>query len=254
MATEHPWLQPLHSQKTPKNLGPTADTKGLAFYRPRAREFRMRILSMVAAILLGGTSLAFSQADAPPPAPAADEVPPPPPEPAPPIVADTVKYFIAVNGQTTGPFTIEEIKAKIADGSVKGLTMMWKKGQANWEPAEKLPEIKLAIDETPKPAPFDCVSFATGTWQKTTMFNGQTVTLVTRFESNGQFVSVQTMAGLPGNNSYGSWNATAVGEKSCSISMNIQYPSTTAVTGIYDIVSQTMLSDKSDGSQIVRLQ
>jgi hypothetical protein len=203
-------------------------------------------------VLLASAAIARAQ-DNPPPAPPAEDQPPPPPPAAAPI-ADDVRYFIATNGQTTGPFTLAEIKAKIADGSVKGLTMMWKKGMAAWEPAEALAEIKLALDETPKPAPFDCVAFAVGSWQKTTLFNGSTVTLVTRFDPNGQFLSVQQMAGLPGISSYGTWTATAVGARSCSIALNVQFPSTTSATAVYDIENQSTIIDKTDGSRIVRLR
>lgn len=200
---------------------------------------------------VGGAALAGAENPPPPPPAQVDEPPPPPPAP---IVADAVKYYVIANGQTSGPFSIDEVKAKIADGSIKGLTLMWKKGMDGWEPAEKLPEVKLAIDETPKPAPFDCPGFVVGTWQRTSYFNGQTVTLVATYEANGQFVSVQTMAGLPGVTSYGTWTATAVGEKSCSLALSIKYPSTNTATTLFDIASQTMITDKSDGSQAVRIQ
>lgn len=211
----------------------------------------MRIAASVV-FLLVSVAMALAQ-DNPPPAPdPADQPPPPPPAQLAPV--EPIKYFIAADGKTTGPFSIEEIKAKIADGTVKGLTMMWKKGMAGWEPAEKLAEVKLALDETPKPAPFDCVAFAVGAWQKTTLFNGQTVTIVTQFDQGGQFISVQTLQGLPGSSSYGTWTSTAVGERACSFTLNVQYPTAGSGTAVYEIENQSTIIDKSDGSRIVRLQ
>ena len=57
-----------------------------------------------------------------------------------------------------------------------------------------------------------------------------------------------------GSTSYGTWNATTVGEKSCSVTLNTRYPTTTQSTVVFDVLGQGMLVDKSDNSQIVRLQ
>jgi len=192
------------------------------------------------------------QAEDPPPPPPVqnEEVPPPPPVQN---AAELIKYFVAADGKTTGPFTIDEMKAKVIDGSLTTITTVWKKGQAGWEPAEKLPELAVIFADTPKPPPFDCARFIVGVWQKSVMYSGTQISTVSQFERTGQFSSVQTMYGI-GSTSYGTWNATTVGEKSCSVTLNTKYPTTAQSTVVFDVQGQGMLVDKSDNSQIVRLQ
>ncbi len=78
----------------------------------------------------------------PPPA----HSPPPPPPAAP-------SWHIAVNGQTQGPFTPEQISAGIAAGQVRGDTLLWAAGMANWMAADRIPAFAIDFQSAPPPPP-----------------------------------------------------------------------------------------------------
>lgn len=55
------------------------------------------------------------------------------------------QYYIAVNGQQTGPFTIEDLKTK----NIQRDTLVWTEGLDNWTKAEYIPLIKEVLRATP---------------------------------------------------------------------------------------------------------
>ncbi len=59
------------------------------------------------------------------------------------------QFYIAVNGQQTGPFTIDELKAK----SIQRDTLVWTEGIDNWTRAEHIPLLKDVLKATPPPIP-----------------------------------------------------------------------------------------------------
>jgi hypothetical protein len=63
-----------------------------------------------------------------------------PPSGPPPIPQSTM-YYVAVNGQQTGPFAIEALRKSIADGSLTRDTLVWHDGMAQWAAASDLPDI-----------------------------------------------------------------------------------------------------------------
>lgn len=98
----------------------------------------------------------------PPPAPpplvtGGGAVPPPPPPPV------DLKIFVAVNGQTTGPFNEAQLKTMIAAGNLKPETLVWKDGMANWAAASTVAALQPLMVAA-KPA-FDAKGFLTGTWE-----------------------------------------------------------------------------------------
>jgi membrane protease subunit (stomatin/prohibitin family) len=70
----------------------------------------------------------------------------PPPPPAP-------QWHLAVNGQTQGPFTPEQITAGIAAGQVRGDTLVWSAGMENWTAANQIPVFAAAFRPVPPPPP-----------------------------------------------------------------------------------------------------
>jgi len=56
-------------------------------------------------------------------------------------------YFININGNQSGPFTLDEIKTK----RISAKTQMWKTGLAEWKPAVEFEELKLFVVATPPP-------------------------------------------------------------------------------------------------------
>jgi membrane protease subunit (stomatin/prohibitin family) len=72
-------------------------------------------------------------------------VPPPPPN---------VQYNIAVNGQTTGPFTMEQLAQMAQSGQLTDKSMVWKAGMANWAVAGAVQELApLFSNRMPPPPP-----------------------------------------------------------------------------------------------------
>jgi membrane protease subunit (stomatin/prohibitin family) len=72
------------------------------------------------------------------------------PQPPPPLAAT---WHIAVNGQTQGPFTPEQIAGGIAAGQVRRDTLVWSAGMANWTAASQIPLFTAAFQPAPLPLP-----------------------------------------------------------------------------------------------------
>ncbi len=61
------------------------------------------------------------------------------------------QYFVAVNGQQTGPFGPEQMAQMIQGGQLKKETMIWKAGMAAWAQAGTVPELMQAFSAVPPP-------------------------------------------------------------------------------------------------------
>ncbi|MBF1074230.1 MAG: DUF4339 domain-containing protein, partial [Prevotellaceae bacterium] len=68
-----------------------------------------------------------------------------------------MKYFIIVNNQQQGPFTIDELKQQ----GITAETSVWCEGMPQWAPASQVDELKDVLQEsangdtTPTPPPFE---------------------------------------------------------------------------------------------------
>jgi hypothetical protein len=80
------------------------------------------------------------------PAPAAVHIPPPPPP------VEHV-WHIAVDGQTSGPFSKAAMGRKAADGSLTRETYVWTPGQDGWQRAEDVAELAQLFTVLPPPPP-----------------------------------------------------------------------------------------------------
>ncbi|MCA9047886.1 MAG: SPFH domain-containing protein, partial [Planctomycetaceae bacterium] len=69
--------------------------------------------------------------------------------PAPPVAA----WHIAVNGQTQGPFTLNQIIAAMSSGDVTPQTLLWSEGMAGWAPAGQIPQLRTGSVPPPPPPP-----------------------------------------------------------------------------------------------------
>ena len=191
----------------------------------------------------------LAEGDQPPAPPDAEAEAPPPPSPERPVV----NYFVSIGGKATGPFTEEEIKAKIGSGDITGATYLWWKG-SDWTKAEKVAVFTSSFDEAPKPPPFDCTGFIAGGWERRQVIQGQTYITQTYFDANGQFNGLQGIYGYPGSNIYGTWTADAVGEKSCSITSQQQFPDMTISTAVYEIVDRMVMKETASGLAVRRIR
>lgn len=71
-------------------------------------------------------------------------VPPPPP---------VTQYFIAINGQQSGPFTIPQLQQFIQTGQFTKNHHVWKQGMTEWELAEKNQDTSSLFSIVPPPPP-----------------------------------------------------------------------------------------------------
>jgi membrane protease subunit (stomatin/prohibitin family) len=77
--------------------------------------------------------------------PPAPQTPPPPPAPA--------AWHLAENGQTSGPYTLEQIGQAIAAGRIRPETMVWTAGMAGWAGAAQTPQLAGLFQPAPPPGP-----------------------------------------------------------------------------------------------------
>ena len=71
---------------------------------------------------------------------------PPPPPP-------TISYSVSVNGQTAGPFNLEQLQQMVQNGQLTENTHVWKQGMAAWEIAANIEELVNLFGAVPPPPP-----------------------------------------------------------------------------------------------------
>ncbi len=72
-----------------------------------------------------------------------------PETPAPPVL----QYFVAANGQQTGPFNAEHLKEMAVKGELKKESLVWKTGMPAWLPAAQVTELSAVFASAPPPLP-----------------------------------------------------------------------------------------------------
>ncbi len=70
----------------------------------------------------------------------------------PPLPGQVLFHVDMGNGQSGGPFTVQQIQAGIANGQVGPTTLVWAAGMAAWAPANTVPALQ-ALFATPPPMP-----------------------------------------------------------------------------------------------------
>ncbi len=68
--------------------------------------------------------------------------PPPPPN---------VQYYVAVNGQQSGPFNYGQLQQLVQQGRLSKGTYVWKAGMAGWDVAGNIQELSQLFQSTPPP-------------------------------------------------------------------------------------------------------
>jgi membrane protease subunit (stomatin/prohibitin family) len=77
--------------------------------------------------------------------PAQGMAPPPPP---------LVQYNVAVNGQTTGPFTLDQLRQMATQGQFTPQSQVWKQGMSGWAAAGTVAELgSVFVQSAPPPPP-----------------------------------------------------------------------------------------------------
>ena len=70
--------------------------------------------------------------------------PPPPPQ---------IQYSVSVNGQTAGPFNMQQLQQMVQNGQLTQNTHVWKQGMTAWEIAGNVEELSSLFASVPPPPP-----------------------------------------------------------------------------------------------------
>jgi len=71
----------------------------------------------------------------------------------PPPVPQTASFYVAVNGQQTGPFDTMTLQQQIQSGRLTPQTLVWTEGMAQWTAASDVPDVAKLFGATPPPVP-----------------------------------------------------------------------------------------------------
>ena len=64
-----------------------------------------------------------------------------------------IEYSVSVNGQTTGPFNMQQLQQMVGNGQLTINTHVWKQGMPNWELAGNVQELSTIFGAVPPPPP-----------------------------------------------------------------------------------------------------
>ncbi|MBR4600415.1 MAG: DUF4339 domain-containing protein, partial [Treponema sp.] len=78
------------------------------------------------------------------------QVPPQMPGAVPPV-PPVSQYNVAVNGQSTGPYTVQVLSQMVASGQFTKASLVWKNGMANWQAAGEIPELASLFAQSSVP-------------------------------------------------------------------------------------------------------
>lgn len=67
----------------------------------------------------------------------------------PPPIPDETLFYLAVNGHQTGPFRLDEMRAKAASGDLTRDSLVWTPGESEWLKADELKTLLSAFDTPP---------------------------------------------------------------------------------------------------------
>jgi hypothetical protein len=72
---------------------------------------------------------------------------------APPPIPSAAAFFVAVNGQQTGPFDLGTLSQMAANGQFTRESLVWKQGMQAWTAAAQVPELSNVFGSVPPPVP-----------------------------------------------------------------------------------------------------
>ncbi len=75
------------------------------------------------------------------------------PQPPAPPAAAVAQYYLAVNGQQAGPYTLAQLQQMAQNGQLTRTTYVWKAGMAAWDMAANVPEVAQLFATVPPPPP-----------------------------------------------------------------------------------------------------
>jgi membrane protease subunit (stomatin/prohibitin family) len=72
---------------------------------------------------------------------------------APPPLPQGAQYFVAINGQQSGPHGLDALRQHAAGGTLTRETLVWKQGMSAWTPAGQVDELSQLFGSVPPPLP-----------------------------------------------------------------------------------------------------
>ncbi len=126
-------------------------------------------------------------------------VPPPLPK-----AKAAVNYYLGIGGQRQGPFSLQQVKAKLEAGEIDTTTLVWKKGMAQWQPLSSLEEFQ-AQAQTPEQGGLPTTAaglrkFLEGRWRETYADTPELksyIDMTFRADGSARFHEVNKMQGEP---------------------------------------------------------
>ena len=71
----------------------------------------------------------------------------------PPSLLPQVQFYVAFNGQQSGPFEMPAIQQMVQSGQINRASLVWKQGMSSWYAAGKVPELASLFGNVPPPLP-----------------------------------------------------------------------------------------------------
>jgi len=74
-------------------------------------------------------------------------------QPTPPPIPQQTQYFVALNGQQSGPFSLADLENQIKSGTVTRQTLIWNQALVEWTKAGEVTELANSFSIVPPPLP-----------------------------------------------------------------------------------------------------
>ncbi len=71
----------------------------------------------------------------------------------PPPIPQPITYFVALNGQQSGPFSLDQLKTMISGNQFNRDTLVWKQGLPAWVKAGEVGDLSGLFGSVPPPLP-----------------------------------------------------------------------------------------------------
>ena len=70
----------------------------------------------------------------------------------PPPLTGEARYHIAVDGEATGPYSVEGLQQQLGNGVITKSTLVWANGMPDWQQASEVAELR-ELFSAPPPLP-----------------------------------------------------------------------------------------------------
>jgi len=167
---------------------------------------------------------------------------------------------VALDGQPSGPFTVEQVGELIGAGKVLRNTLVWKPGSPDWVEAFSVGELKPLFDAAPPSLPEASryERLMIGTWETRSEYSGVETVVNASFSPDGNVrgAKIMTMIGAGLAPSVfpfsGRWKVQPLEEGRFVLTITVpnQPPNSTT----FKVVDEVTLESEADGQISYRVQ